>query len=777
MTEERTPPPNTEPPVTGEAASTVPKPTVFNTPHANRVSSSTQTPSSRATKHSTNRKALAPMIADDLENDSYQILPEEFATYFLNVGDAFIAECEKIFSLDADTDQWRSTVESASKEYYTANAEPDQYKPFLKIINAVLDRATGNSTIKKRFPGFNRALQYAARNRKSPTGGVKKASIYPDIMGEVAIQGQTNAEASWERSLLPLEFKKKAKEKASDATGRVGIGDGRVRKSRQSKSGKATIPSGSKEDYVIKSKSTKPQNRGQKRTPTGSLSQNSAKRTKEKQEDVNDEERNPTYEEQLAMYCLEMFSTGLRAHTYGILIDQGNMTLHHFDRDGWIYTSSFNVFKKWGMFTAILVAFSSFDAHQWGFYHSLDWDRSRCMIPIVNQASALGLNPPSLIIHCEKGVPEDYRLERHDQTTPVDEYSDLDKLQSLTSSNISDIDNTEPGFARVTLMQKVYVQFGLIGRGTVLFLIKQDNTAGEPGIVVKISSQAIQRLPERLYLRIAKQGLIKSNSEHVKNLPVLIGWAQCQQLSDGPRGKLPGSGKIEKGGNSDRRIDIHVFPYYAHIYTLPDEATFKKAIRDCVGCSYDLYRFLQLLHRDISSENLMWDSKWNVAILNDFDLAKLVPEMQRGPYAKHKTGTLPFMALDLLNGWSGEHQYRFELESFLYVIMWIVVRYEDGKEKYDTLRRWLAKHPDFVFASKNTLFSRLKVFKAIPWTQSATFPNIYESWIYPLRMIFSRFIRSSEAAQESKGFGNQQQLVYEEVGFGIEEFLDVLMKY
>ncbi|PFH46931.1 hypothetical protein AMATHDRAFT_68781, partial [Amanita thiersii Skay4041] len=710
---------------------------------------------------------------DEEDTTNYQIFPEEFATHFLNVPDEFIPECEKIFSLEDETNHWQNAVESTIiKDYYTVKTKPEQCKLFLRIINAVLDHAEGNPVVQNRFPGFSRTLQYAAHERKSP---VENASIFPDIMGQVVIEGQPNAEASWERSLLPLEFKRTST--ASDAISHAGKW---VRQSKQSRSSKAAISSGSKGDYVLKSRSTKSHSQGQKRIPTGSLSQNSTKRTKEEQQasDDSDEELGPTYEDQLAMYCLEMVSTGLRVHAYGILIDQGNMTLHHFDRDGWVRTSSFNVFDQWGMFTAILVAFSSFDAHQWGFYRSLDWDRSRCMIPIVDQATTLGLNPPSLIIHCEKGVPEDYRLERHDRITPVEEYSDLNKLRTLTSSNISDIDNTEPGFARVTLVQKVYIQCGLTGRGTVLFLIKQDNTAGEPGIVVKISSQAIQRLPERLYLRIAKQGLIKSNSEHVKNLPVFIGWAQCQQLSDGPRGKLPGSGKIEKGGNSDRRIDIHVFPYYAHIYTLPDEATFKKAIRDCVGCSYDLYRFLQLLHRDISSENLMWDSKREVAILNDFDLAKLVPEMQRGPYAKHKTGTLPFMAIDLLNGWSGEHQYRFELESFLYVIMWIVVRYEDGKEKYDTLRRWLAKRPLTVKLEKIALLQQLDSFLAIPWTQSATFPNIYKSWILPLRMILSQFIRDSEAAQESKGFGNQQQSSYdsEEVSFEIKEFLDVLMK-
>ncbi|KAG8994403.1 hypothetical protein FRB94_009917 [Tulasnella sp. JGI-2019a] len=68
-------------------------------------------------------------------------------------------------------------------------------------------------------------------------------------------------------------------------------------------------------------------------------------------------------------------------------------------------------------------------------------------------------------------------------------------------------------------------------------------------------------------------------------------------------------------------------------------------------------------------------------VLNDFDLATMVG-------AKHVansewTGTLPFMALDLLTrkGCNGEveHLYRHDLESFLWVLVWITFRFQDGK--------------------------------------------------------------------------------------------------
>ncbi|KAG1874733.1 hypothetical protein DFJ58DRAFT_650443, partial [Suillus subalutaceus] len=54
-------------------------------------------------------------------------------------------------------------------------------------------------------------------------------------------------------------------------------------------------------------------------------------------------------------------------------------------------------------------------------------------------------------------------------------------------------------------------------------------------------------------------------------------------------------------------------------------------------------------HRDVSAGNMMWyveDSKLK-GVLNDYDLSPLVNDP--GPWGNERTGTVPFMALDLLN--------------------------------------------------------------------------------------------------------------------------------
>jgi len=88
-------------------------------------------------------------------------------------------------------------------------------------------------------------------------------------------------------------------------------------------------------------------------------------------------------------------------------------------------------------------------------------------------------------------------------------------------------------------------------------------------------------------------------------------------------------------------------------------------------------------HRDVSPGNLMWYRKGNVlmGVLNDYDLSSSADA--EGPQGNERTGTIPFMALDLLSdkGQRGEvqHLYRHDLESFMWVLVWVALRYKDGQ--------------------------------------------------------------------------------------------------
>lgn len=90
---------------------------------------------------------------------------------------------------------------------------------------------------------------------------------------------------------------------------------------------------------------------------------------------------------------------------------------------------------------------------------------------------------------------------------------------------------------------------------------------------------------------------------------------------------------------------------------------------------YLLWR-IGIVHGDISLSNLMYrQNRFDlVGMLNDFDLAAVVDPGTRSPPKTgwERTGTLPFMALDLLRYTKGEIKrwYRHDLESFAWCLFW-----------------------------------------------------------------------------------------------------------
>ena len=99
-----------------------------------------------------------------------------------------------------------------------------------------------------------------------------------------------------------------------------------------------------------------------------------------------------------------------------------------------------------------------------------------------------------------------------------------------------------------------------------------------------------------------------------------------------------------------------------------------------------------------------------VGMLNDFDLAST----EKTATGTECTGTIPFMALDLLedNALEGHinHAYKHDAESFIWVMIWISLQYDDGKPRKHgrPLDTWLKvdavgcrkEKRDFLFGGK-----------------------------------------------------------------------------
>ncbi|KAL2888559.1 serine/threonine-protein kinase Sgk2 [Ceratocystis lukuohia] len=118
--------------------------------------------------------------------------------------------------------------------------------------------------------------------------------------------------------------------------------------------------------------------------------------------------------------------------------------------------------------------------------------------------------------------------------------------------------------------------------------------------------------------------------------------------------------------------------------------------RDAIKAHRSLYVTGKILHRDISSNNVIITDPETAngfkGMLIDLDLAKVLDSEPSG--ARHRTGTMQFMAIEVLR--KKDHTYRHDLESFFYVLLWMCGRqaWSNGfagnrnPPKYSRLRKW-----------------------------------------------------------------------------------------
>ncbi|KAI9783266.1 MAG: hypothetical protein M1839_004106 [Geoglossum umbratile] len=140
---------------------------------------------------------------------------------------------------------------------------------------------------------------------------------------------------------------------------------------------------------------------------------------------------------------------------------------------------------------------------------------------------------------------------------------------------------------------------------------------------------------------------------------------------------------------NDESFDNRIFcclvvsPPGRAIHEFESVLEFLEVCRDVIKGHRSLYQDGRILHRDVSVNNVTITNAENEedprGMLIDLDLAK---ELGSGPSgARHRTGTMEFMAIEVLKGKA--HTYRHDLESFFYVFLWVIIRY--GQETDNNL--------------------------------------------------------------------------------------------
>jgi len=126
----------------------------------------------------------------------------------------------------------------------------------------------------------------------------------------------------------------------------------------------------------------------------------------------------------------------------------------------------------------------------------------------------------------------------------------------------------------------------------------------------------------------------------------------------------------------------------------------------------------------------------NNGVLNDFDLSTIMNPGDRNPnrHGVERTGTLPFVALELLQneGFDGKipRRYELELESFSWVLVWVSRCVFGGQESQPPprLRQWLHNSNDLVFTSKSGFIIERQMIPTTP--DYKCFGKLTDKWVW-----------------------------------------------
>ncbi|KAF8898272.1 hypothetical protein CPB84DRAFT_1780781 [Gymnopilus junonius] len=215
-----------------------------------------------------------------------------------------------------------------------------------------------------------------------------------------------------------------------------------------------------------------------------------------------------------------------------------------------------------------------------------------------------------------------------------------------------------------------------------------ENDENETQMVCKIYHPEVQRRHEGLTMevtyRVAEEDRLKAEHDEVRGeleIPSMFNYLPKFYFYGDVEGTSTQRVRsmVRRRWKGHRTMRIIGMKRLTKITTLKGWE-FVKAWLEGVLCHAFLWQnFIE--HGDPSLNNLMYDEETGCGVLTDFDLSLL--QWEPRVFGTDRTGTIPFMALDLLKEqyWDGrrERYYHHELESFIWILPYVFLQYQDGK--------------------------------------------------------------------------------------------------
>ncbi|ETW75472.1 hypothetical protein HETIRDRAFT_461331 [Heterobasidion irregulare TC 32-1] len=434
---------------------------------------------------------------------------------------------------------------------------------------------------------------------------------------------------------------------------------------------------------------------------------------------------------QAANYASECLGDGRRRYVTSFMITDLKVSLWYYDRIGVIKSEEFDLVENPRLFVLAIAAVTTCDMKHFGFE------------PMIH--------PPSTI-------PPPMRLEHPIRLEPP---RNISGWEIHIDEGVDSEGKMVPSVVRLRITgAPIYVQAGIVGRGTSVIPASAFADSGLAAVkssqklVVKFSWPAATRVPEDVLIRRIRKAIGSKEARHVSRM-------RMSTTLEGLRLGLP---RIEEsiqslpGDVETRVLRVLVCDRYQHLNKLKTISEFQSVFIDLVRAHRVVYKRAGILHRDLSINNVMFGMRSGkpYGILIDWDLAidmKLREDDGDGPSSRYRTGTGPFMAIDLLKPKMGPpHYYRHDLESFFYILLWSACTFllngTEVKKQHKLVEPWSVVNWGDIRDKKVGFFSRAgEGFGDLNEAVTEPFRLLLDSWIRPLGRMIATARSTSELAQ------------------------------
>ncbi|KAK7684459.1 hypothetical protein QCA50_012406 [Cerrena zonata] len=464
---------------------------------------------------------------------------------------------------------------------------------------------------------------------------------------------------------------------------------------------------------------------------------------------------------QMAKYINELLSHGIRSYAFGFLIQETRMSLWYVDRMGMATSQSFDIFHDPELFLLVIAALHSANRHQLG------------VIPLVKYP--------------------DGTAQSHNKATL--------ELPRAVSGKGTAIKKSLSFRLRVTPSSPLVVAYGAIGRGTTVVPITAEGHArklfGDDKLVAKMSWPSVHRKSEATMIRVIRKkvGEHKDAKKCLKNIVDL----KCSLDVSGMEVKLPRALMDLSEPYEPRLLRTLVMKEYLPLENIRSLNDFKTVYKHIFEAHHWVFVIAGILHRDPSLSNFLfyydddgnvvgiladWDvssSKEDLAALRDgvdkaprpeelIDVSTTVPKTDEEAEPKdetkthdaesteqrprYRTGTGPFMALDLLATTKIVHRYRHDLESFFYILCFFCAQFrpstaEKPKAHFAYLHGWESGNTKQVHTTKYSFLENHDgAFKALFKDSDKRYLPLFQEWIWPLYKVMFQHVSEFSAALE-----------------------------